>query len=176
MPCAGWTAPARSSCWKSYPEHRLDGRVRDYAALTAYLGLFASAFLAATLLPLSSEAVLAALTAARGQEALVLWLVASLGNTLGALVNWVLGRFCLRWQDRRWFPVKPRELERAGVWFRRYGAWSLLFAWLPVVGDPLTFVGGIFRVNVWVFLLLVGAGKGLRYAAVILAVQGALGA
>lgn len=143
--------------------------------MTAYLGLFASAFLAATLLPMSSEAVLAALTAASGQEVLVLWLVASVGNTLGALVNWVLGRFCLRWQDRRWFPVKPKELDKAGAWFRRYGAWSLLFAWLPVVGDPLTFVGGILRVNVWAFLLLVGAGKAARYAVVILAVQGALG-
>ena len=96
--------------------------------MTAYLGLFASAFLAATLLPLSSEAVLAALTAASGQEALVLWLVASVGNTLGALVNWVLGRFCLHWRDRRWFPVKPKDLEKAGAWFRRYGVWSLLFA------------------------------------------------
>ena len=143
--------------------------------MTAYLGLFVSAFLAATLLPLSSEAVLAALTAASGREALFLWLVASLGNTLGALVNWVLGRFCLRWRDRRWFPVKPQELEKAGNWFRRYGAWSLLFAWLPVVGDPLTFVGGIFRVNLWVFLLLVGAGKAARYAVVILAVQEAFG-
>ena len=144
--------------------------------MTGYLGLFASAFLAATLLPMSSEAVLAALTAASGHEALLLWLVATAGNTLGALVNWVLGRFCLHWRDRRWFPVKAGELERAGAWFRRYGAWALLFAWLPVVGDPLTFVGGIFRVNVWAFLLLVGAGKAARYAAVILAVQGALGA
>ncbi|MDH3596410.1 MAG: DedA family protein [Rhodospirillales bacterium] len=144
--------------------------------MTGYLGLFASAFLAATLLPMSSEAVLAALTAASGHEALVLWLAASTGNTLGALVNWALGRFCLHWRERRWFPVKPDQLARAGAWFRRYGLWSLLFAWLPVVGDPLTFVGGILRVNVWLFLLLVGAGKAARYAAVILAVQGVLGA
>jgi len=144
--------------------------------MTGYLGLFASAFLAATLLPMSSEAVLAALTAASGHEALVLWLTASTGNTLGALVNWALGRFCLHWRERRWFPVKPDQLARAGAWFRRYGLWSLLFAWLPVVGDPLTFVGGILRVNVWLFLLLVGAGKAARYAAVILAVQGVLGA
>ncbi len=75
-------------------------------------------------------------------------------------------------------PLVPGQagLARAGAWFRRYGLWSLLFAWLPVVGDPLTFVGGIFRVNVWVFLLLVGAGKAARYAAVVLAVQGVLGA
>jgi membrane protein YqaA with SNARE-associated domain len=144
--------------------------------MTGYLGLFASAFLAATLLPMSSEAVLAALTAASGHEALLLWLTASVGNTLGALVNWALGRFCLHWRERRWFPVKPAQLARAGAWFRRYGIWSLLFAWLPVVGDPLTFVGGIFRVNVWLFLLLVGAGKAGRYGLVILAVQGVLGA
>lgn len=143
--------------------------------MTGYLALFMSAFLAATLLPLSSEVVLAGLTAARGGEAVLLWLVATLGNTLGALVNWALGRFCLHWRERRWFPVKPAQLERAGAWFRRYGTWSLLLAWLPLVGDPLTFVGGILRVNVWVFVILVGAGKAARYAVVILAVNGLLG-
>ena len=143
--------------------------------MTGYLGLFLSAFLAATILPLSSEAVLAALTAAEGYNALGLWATASLGNTLGAFVNWLLGRFCLHWRDRRWFPVKPDQLERASRWFRRYGAWSLLFAWLPVVGDPLTLVSGVLRVNPWLFLALVATGKAARYAVVILAVQGALG-
>ena len=144
--------------------------------MTGYLGLFLSAFLAATILPLSSEAVLAALTAAEGANLFGLWAIASLGNTLGAFVNWLLGRFFLHWQDRRWFPIKPDQLERASRWFQRYGAWSLLFAWLPVVGDPLTLLSGILRVNPWLFLALVATGKAARYAVVILAVQGVLGA
>jgi membrane protein YqaA with SNARE-associated domain len=142
--------------------------------MNGYLGLFISAFLAATVLPFSSEAVLTALYAFDRQAALNLWLVASAGNTLGSFANWLLGRFCLRWRDRRWFPVKPNQLDRASRWFAKYGAWSLLFAWLPVVGDPLTLAAGVLRVNVWLFLVLVAAGKAVRYAAVLAAAQGLL--
>jgi membrane protein YqaA with SNARE-associated domain len=100
--------------------------------------------------------------------------VASLGNVLGAVVNWVLGRFCLHWRDRRWFPVDKENLDRAGRWFSRYGVWSLLLAWVPIIGDPLTFAAGILRVNFWLFLILVAIGKAGRYAVVILAAQGLL--
>ena len=143
--------------------------------MAALLGLFASAFLAATILPFSSEAVLAALTVTDGANLLLLWAVASTGNVLGSLVNWLLGRFCLHWQDRRWFPVKPPELARAQRWFARYGQWSLLFAWVPIVGDPLTVAAGLMRVRLGWFLVLVGIGKGSRYAAVILLADRALG-
>jgi len=142
--------------------------------MTGYLGLFLSAFLAATLLPFSSEAVLATLTALDGGDALLLWALASAGNTLGALVNWALGRYCLHWRDRKWFPISPAALEKGHDLFGRWGVWSLLFAWLPVVGDPLTFAAGILRVNVWLFLGLVAFGKGARYAVVIYAVNGAV--
>ena len=143
--------------------------------MAGYLGLFASAFLAATVLPFSSEAVLAGLVGFSGNDALLLWLTASVGNTLGAAVNWVLGRYCLEWRDRRWFPVNAAALERASRWFRRWGVWSLLFAWLPLVGDPLTFAAGLLRVNFWLFLALAGTGKAARYAAVVLAAQGVFG-
>ncbi len=143
--------------------------------MEGYIGLFASAFLAATILPFSSEVVLAALVAMGGNDGLWLWLVASLGNTLGAAVNWVLGRYCLRWREHRWFPVNGPALERASNWFRRWGVWCLLFAWVPIVGDPLTFATGLLRVNFWLFLALAGAGKAARYAVVLLAVQRALG-
>jgi len=136
--------------------------------LGGYFGLFLSAFLAATLLPLSSEAVLAALSQARGFDIAVLVAVATLGNTLGATVNWALGRFCLRWRDRDWFPFSAAQLERAAGGFRRYGLWSLLFAWMPVVGDPITFAAGVLQVRFVPFLVLVGLGKGARYAAVII--------
>ena len=140
--------------------------------MSAYLGLFLSAFLAATILPFSSEAVLTAFYATERYEPGWLWFVATVGNTLGGLLNWALGRFCLHWQDRRWFPFKPDTLGRAQTWFNRYGVWSLLLAWLPVVGDPLTFIAGLLRVNPWVFLILVAIGKGARYAVVLLIAQG----
>lgn len=143
--------------------------------MEAYLGLFASGFLAATLLPLSSEAVLIALITVGGYDVTLLWFAASLGNTLGAAVNWLMGRYCLRWRDHRWFPIDGPTLERAGHWFRRFGVWSLVMAWLPVVGDPLTFVAGIMRVNFWLFLVLVAVGKAARYWIVILAAQGMIG-
>lgn len=128
------------------------------------LGLFLSAFVAATLIPLSSEAVLAALIAAKGWNVVLLVLVATAGNTLGSVVNWALGQFCLHWRHSRWFPISEEKLERGSDWFRRFGVWSLLFAWLPVIGDPLTFAAGIARVRFPLFLTLVLIGKGARYA------------
>ncbi len=135
--------------------------------LSGYFGLFLSAFLAATLIPLSSEAVLAALSAADGVDVALLFAVATLGNTLGAAVNWALGRFCLKWREHKWFPFSVAQIERAGTRFRRYGLWSLLFAWLPFVGDPLTFAAGALQVRFLPFVVLVGIGKGARYAAVL---------
>jgi membrane protein YqaA with SNARE-associated domain len=137
-----------------------------------YVSLFVSAFLAATVLPMSSEAVLSALVVGDGFDLWLLIALASIGNTLGAVVNWLLGRYCLRWRDRKWFPVSAAALERASRWFSRYGVFSLLFAWLPVVGDPLTFVAGILRVRFALFLVLVALGKTARYIAVAGLVDG----
>jgi membrane protein YqaA with SNARE-associated domain len=131
------------------------------------LGLFVSAFLAATLLPLSSELLLLGLLASGEQHSLWLWGMATLGNTLGSLVNWAIGRYLLHYRERPWFPVNPAQLQKYQHWFQRYGRWSLLFAWLPAGGDVLTVIAGIMRVNPWLFLLLVGLGKGARYAILI---------
>ena len=128
------------------------------------LGLFVSAFVSATLLPMSSEAVLAALISAQGWNVVLLVLVATAGNTLGSVVNWALGHFCLHWRDSRWFPISIDKLEAGSAWFRRFGVWSLLFAWLPVIGDPLTFAAGIAQVRFPLFLTLVLIGKATRYA------------
>jgi membrane protein YqaA with SNARE-associated domain len=125
--------------------------------------LFLSAFLAATILPATSEIALATIVA-KGVGAV--WLpiaVATAGNTIGAVVNWLLGRFFAGYLDRKWFPLTPKQHERASRWFQRYGVWTLLFAWLPVVGDPLTLVAGLLRVSIWKFLVLVAIGKGARY-------------
>lgn len=131
-----------------------------------YLSLFFTALIAATLFPLSSEALLATLIY-QHYSPLLLWLVATSGNTLGSCINWYLGRQCLHWQDKKWFPVKPSQLARAQQQFQRYGLFSLLFAWLPVIGDPLTFIAGVMRISFWKFLLLVFIGKSFRYAIVI---------
>ena len=132
----------------------------------SYLLLFASAFLAATILPFYSEVVLFAMIRA-GEPAGLLLAVAAVGNTLGSVVNWVLGRYLLHFQHKKWFYFKPEQIEKMQAWFQRYGVWSLLLAWMPIGGDPLTLVAGIMRGNLWLFLVLVGIGKTLRYVAVI---------
>ncbi|HBK47640.1 MAG TPA: hypothetical protein DDZ67_14665 [Xanthomonadaceae bacterium] len=128
----------------------------------SYLALFAAAFVAATLLPLQSEAVLVALLL-EGRPPLLLVVVASAGNVLGSLVNWLLGHELARFRERRWFPVGPAALERARRWYGRYGKWSLLLSWAPIVGDPLTLAAGVMREPLRVFLPLVAIAKAGRY-------------
>ncbi len=134
--------------------------------LAVYGGLFLAAFLAATLLPMQSEAALATTLLAGGQPAWALLAVASLGNVLGSVVNWLLGRTVERFRHRRWFPVKDAELERAQDWYRRWGKWSLLLSWAPIIGDPLTVVAGILREPFPVFVALVSVAKIGRYLAI----------
>ena len=135
------------------------------------IAVFTSAFLAATILPFSSEVVLSAALADDSRSRWLLWTAATMGNTLGAVVNWALGRFAAKYRDRRWFPASPEQMDKAEGWFQRYGVWTLLMAWLPVVGDALTVVAGVLRVRLGLFVVLVGAGKGARYAAVIAGVD-----
>jgi membrane protein YqaA with SNARE-associated domain len=135
--------------------------------MTAYLAVFWVAFLAATLLPFYSEVLVVGLLVDRPDEWFWIWLVASVGNTLGSVVNWLLGRFLLRYQDRKWFPFKMEKLSRSQRWFQKYGVWSLLMAWAPVGGDALTFVAGVMRVPFWLFSALTFAGKAGRYLVVV---------
>ena len=136
---------------------------------TAYAGLFAASFLAATVFPFQSELVLVGLLLAGDLAWPGLLAVATVGNVLGSVVNWGLGRFFLHFRDRRWFPVKPASYAKMERWFARYGVWSLLFAWLPVVGDPLTVVAGALRVGLPLFVVLVTVGKLGRYAVLVAA-------
>lgn len=134
--------------------------------LAAYFGLFVSALGAATLLPLQSEGVLAALLLSDAYPLWALLTVASVGNVLGALLNWLLGRYLEHFRQARWFPVSATRLQQAQHWYGRYGRWSLLLSWVPIIGDPLTLVAGIMRERLWIFLLLVSLAKTTRYAVV----------
>lgn len=145
------------------PRHLPDGPAREPHVMIAYILLFSSALVAATILPMQSEAVLVGLLAAGDHPAAALIIVATVGNVLGSVINWYLGRYLLRFQERRWFPGSGHQLARAQTWYRRYGRWSLLGSWLPVVGDPLTVVAGIMREPFAPFLLLVTIAKGTRY-------------
>lgn len=133
-------------------------------ALATYLGLFLAAFLAATIVPAQSEAVLVGLILAGDQPVLPLLLVATAGNVLGSVVNWLLGRFIEHFRDRPWFPVRQDKLARAEAWYRRFGIWSLLLSWVPIIGDPLTVVAGVLRTPFLTFLALVTLAKAGRYA------------
>jgi membrane protein YqaA with SNARE-associated domain len=142
--------------------------------MTAYaelVGLFTTALLAATILPFPSEALFAALVAAGNWSTVSLLVVATLGNTLGSVLNWWLGTYAAKLQGTRWFPVSPAKLETARASYHRWGFWSLLLSWVPIIGDGLTVAAGLMREPLWRFTVIVGIGKCLRYFAVALAVH-----
>ncbi len=134
-----------------------------FVDLAAYAGLFASALLAATVAPMQSEAVLVALLLSGDYPLVWLLIVASSGNVLGAVLNWLLGRWLERFRDRRWFPANTQQLIRAQAWYQRYGKWSLLLSWVPIIGDPLTVVAGVMREPLPIFFLFVTVAKTARY-------------
>ncbi|WP_455186148.1 YqaA family protein [Azospirillum palustre] len=138
--------------------------------VAAYGSLFLVALVAATIFPAQSELLLAGLHASGNYHDGLLILVATVGNVAGSTINWALGRYLMHFQDRRWFPASRPLVERATGWYQRFGVWSLLLAWVPVIGDPLTLVAGILRVDLRLFLLLVTVGKLGRYVALIVAI------
>lgn len=131
--------------------------------LSVYGGLFLVALLSASILPLQSEAVLVGLLVSDNYPVGLLLMVASVGNVLGSLLNWYLGKYLQHFQQRRWFPVKPEQLDKASRWYLKYGKWSLLLSWVPVIGDPLTVIAGVLREPFLPFLLLVTIAKVSRY-------------
>jgi len=126
--------------------------------------LFLLSFAASTLLPLGSEWLLVAMLAS-GNEPLACLLVATLGNTLGGLTNYLIGLFGGDWLCHGLLHISTRQQQRAARWYQRFGVWSLLFSWLPVIGDPLCLLAGIYRLPLPWFILLVATGKGARYLA-----------
>lgn len=142
--------------------------------LTSYLGLFLAAFAAATLLPMQSEAALAGMLVSEFYLPVALVAVATAGNVLGSVVNWFLGRGVEHFKHKRWFPVSESKLEKAQVFYQRYGYWSLLLSWVPIIGDPITLVAGVMREPLWRFTLLVTLAKGGRYLLLTLLVLGSM--
>ena len=135
--------------------------------MISYAALFISALIAATLVPMQSEAVLVGLLLAGEKPVAWLVVVATAGNVIGAIINWWLGKLLLRCQSYSWFPVSENRLNRARTWYSRYGRWSLLGSWLPIVGDPITVVAGTLGERFVPFLILVTISKGLRYVFVV---------
>jgi len=128
-----------------------------------YLSLFIISFLAATILPFSSELTLTGLMATSNYDNLFLLITASFGNILGSVVNWILGFYSRNLSKKNWFPFKDEQVEKSSKWFNKFGRWSLLFAWVPIIGDPLTLAAGLLRVKFIEFLILVTIGKVGRY-------------
>jgi membrane protein YqaA with SNARE-associated domain len=126
---------------------------------------------AATLIPIPSEPAFIALLATETGHPAMLLLMATLGNTLGALINFMLGRWIEHYRQRPWFPITQQRYAAACEQFGRYGVWALLLAWLPIVGDPLTIAAGALRVPVLKFLLLTGLGKAIRYGMLLAGVE-----
>ena len=130
-----------------------------------YWILFISAFGAATLLPLQSELVLLGLLSQPDYMPLILLLVATIGNVLGSCVNWWLGLKVDHFKHKKWFPVSEKQLQRAEYHYQKYGVWSLLLSWVPIIGDPLTLLAGVLKTPFSKFLMLTILAKGGRYLA-----------
>lgn len=134
----------------------------EYLIEYGFLGMFVAAFLAATILPLSSEILLSSLLLA-DLNPVVLVLTATLGNVLGSIVNYFIGFYGGDWIRRDWLKISDAQFEQTRVRYEGFGRWSLLLAWVPVIGDPLTVVAGVLKISFGWFLLLVSVGKFLRY-------------
>ena len=131
--------------------------------LISYFQLLIISFLAATILPLSSELVLSTMLLTDSFDKYLLLVVASFGNIFGSSVNWYLGKKILIFRDKKWFPVNEKQIAKSEMYFKKYGIWSLLLAWVPIIGDPLTVIAGILKINFFTFLLLVSISKISRY-------------
>jgi len=134
----------------------------EYFTQWGYAGLFLASFLAATIVPLSSEIVLSVLLI-NNLDPFALVTLATFGNVLGALVNYAIGFWGSIFLIRKVLRISAHEFDRAKQRFNKYGIISLFFAWVPVIGDPLTLVAGVLKINLFVFFVLVTSGKLIRY-------------
>ena len=136
-------------------------------SLEAYISLFISSFLSSTIIPGHSEITLTTLILLEKYSQFLLIFFASFGNILGSVINWYLGFYITKFVNKSWFPFKKKQLDKASLWYLKYGKWSLFFSWVPIIGDPLTIVAGIFRVPLVIFITIVSISKVLRYIFVV---------
>ena len=132
-------------------------------SLEAYTSLFISSFVSSTILPGHSEITLTTFILLEKFSQFLLILFASLGNILGSIVNWYLGFYITKFVKKDWFPFQKKQLDKASSWYLKYGKWSLFLCWVPIIGDPLTIVAGMFRVSLIIFIIIVSISKALRY-------------
>lgn len=128
----------------------------------AYGYLFLLSFFASTVIPVGSEWLLVSMII-KGFDPVLTVSTATAGNTLGACTTYGIGIFGSSWVIRKLFRMDEKTQKRAEKFYARYGVWSLLLSWLPLVGDPICFAGGLLRIHFGVFVVLVLAGKLLRY-------------
>ncbi|RRS29895.1 MAG: membrane protein [Epsilonproteobacteria bacterium (ex Lamellibrachia satsuma)] len=129
-----------------------------------YLTLFFVAFGAATFLPLGSEALFLYDLDQR-YNFFLLWTFASIGNTLGSMINYWLGLKGEEYLERKEY-LTAQKMEKAKRFFNRAGGFALLLSWAPVIGDPLTFIAGILQYNFKWFVFIVFIAKASRYAVI----------
>jgi len=125
--------------------------------------LFSSALISSTLFPGGSEALLL-YRLHDGADPIHTVVIATIGNVLGSLITYGMGRLGNSALRRKWLHISAQQTERAERWFNRYGHPSLILAWLPIVGDPLCLVAGLMRSSLISFIVLVSIGKLGRYA------------
>ena len=142
----------------------------EFFTYFGYPGLFAASFLAATILPFSSEVVLTCLLL-HGFQPVTLITVATAGNVLGSLANYGIGFLGSVFLIQTVLRISAEDFSRAKRRYHKYGLFSLLFAWVPIIGDPLTVVAGALKINLVIFMILVTTGKLIRYIMVYLAVS-----
>ena len=135
-----------------------------------YISLFVVSFMVATIIPFGSEIYFASLLAMDNNNSLLLLIAASTGNILGSVFNWICGYYAAYFIQKKWFPINQNQINKATNFFLKYGKWSLLLAWAPFIGDPLTFVAGTLRYSFLPFLLLVSIGKIARYLVIYFSV------
>ena len=138
----------------------------EFFSELGYVGLFIASFLAATILPLSSEIVLSVLLL-NDLNPIILLTVATLGNVLGAFTNYAIGYWGGNVVAEKVLKVSEDDFIKAKERFKKYGLFSLFFAWVPIIGDPLTVVAGVLRINILWFSIIVASGKFIRYVAII---------
>lgn len=136
--------------------------LHDWLNQPGYVALFLMSFLASTLLPLGSEWLLVMMLA-NGYEPVYAVATATLGNYLGAAATYLIGLWGGSWLIEKVVRISPRQQERARASYQRFGVYSLLFSWLPIIGDPLCLVAGVLKINFGRFSLLVAIGKFVRY-------------